>query len=168
MFGYLLPLVSPEWQLCLKLKDNLTLLDLLKLRPTDEAFLLTYLQIKGEESLMPEAVQGSLRKRGRKRGYASLSDNTNIFITQLEEVVQRRKACLRVDDQTDLKGWYEAALAHAKEGTKTIVDVPAEEEEDANVPQAPNGANQSGDRRGGRSLADVMLDLGVNGEWMGI
>jgi hypothetical protein len=72
---------------------------------------------------------------------------------------------LQVEDQTDLKGWYEAALAHAKEGTKTIVDVPAEEEEDANVPQAPNGANQSGDRRGGLSLANLMLATSV---WMGI
>ena len=48
------------------------------------------------------------------------------------------------------------------------MDVSAEEEEDANIPQAPNGANQSGGRRGGHSLANVMLDLGVDGEWMGI
>ena len=79
--------------------------------------------------------------------------------------MQRRKACLQVEDQTDLKGWYEAALAHAKEGTKTIVDVPAEEEEDANVLLTPNGANQSEGRRGGHSLANVMLDVGVIGEW---
>jgi hypothetical protein len=164
IFGYLLPLVSPDWQLCLQQKDELTLLDLLKLRPADEAFLVTYLQIKGEEALVPEPIQG-LRKRGRKLGHASLSDNTQLFIAQIEEVRERRSACLVVDAQTDLKGWYEAALTHAKEGTKTIVIAPAEEEEDTNVPQEPNGANLSGGRKGGLSLADVMLGLGVNGEW---
>ena len=48
------------------------------------------------------------------------------------------------------------------------MDAPAEEEKDANVMQAPNGANQSEGRRGGHSLANVMLDFGVDGKCMGI
>jgi hypothetical protein len=50
------------------------------------------------------------------------------------------------------------------------VDALAEEEGNANVLQAPNGANQSEGRGGGHSLADVMLDfdVGVDGKWMGI
>ncbi len=48
------------------------------------------------------------------------------------------------------------------------MDALAEEEEDANVLHAPNGANQSEGRRGGHSLADVMLDFGMDAEWMGI
>jgi hypothetical protein len=48
------------------------------------------------------------------------------------------------------------------------VDALAEEEEDANVLHAPNGVNQSEGRRGGHSLADVMLDFGMDAEWMGI
>ncbi len=49
-----------------------------------------------------------------------------------------------------------------------MMDAPAEEEEDTNVLQAPTGANQSEGRGGSHSLADVMLDFGVDGKWMGI
>ena len=48
------------------------------------------------------------------------------------------------------------------------MDALAEEEEDANVLHAPNGANQSEGRRGGHSLADVMLDFGIDAERMGL
>ena len=66
MFSYLLPLVSLECQLLLRERDNLSVRDLLQLRPTNKAFLLAYLQIKGEEALKPEPVEGSV-KRGDKR-----------------------------------------------------------------------------------------------------
>jgi hypothetical protein len=161
MFGYLLPLVSPEWQISLKLKDNLTVKDLLQLRPTDEAFLLAYLQIKGEEALNPEPVEGSKISRGRKRGYASLSDNTDIFVAKRREVVQRRKSCLRVEDP-ELNGWYEAAFTHAMEGRRTGMDVPAESEERANFPQQQAGEDESEDH----SQAYDLIDLGANGAWM--
>ena len=152
--------------MCLKVKDNMTFLDLLKLQPTDEAFLLTYLEVKGREALMPEPLQGSELKRGRKRGHRSLSDNTSLYIAQLKEVIQRR-TCLREEDQNDLNNWYKAAFTHAKEGAKTIVDARDDNEEDANMREAADGANRRKERPGKISLADVMGELGV-GEWTGV
>ena len=159
MFGYLLPLVSPEWQLLLRERDNLSVRDLLQLRPTDKAFLLAYLQIKGEEALKPEPVEGSVIKRGQKRGYASLSDNTALFIAKRGEVLKHRIACLR---PAELNGWYEAAFTHAMEGMPTGMDVPAEDEETANFPQQQNGEDESVDH----SLDNDLIDLGADGAWM--
>jgi hypothetical protein len=162
MFGYLLPIVSPEWQLLLRERDNLSVRDLLQLRPTDEAFLLAYLQIKGEEALKPEPVKGSVKKRGRKRGYASLSDNTALFIAKRGEVLKRRRACLQVEDPTEFNGWYEAAFTHAMEGMPTGMDVPAEDEETSNFPQQQNGEDESVYH----SLDNDLIDLGADGAWM--
>jgi hypothetical protein len=49
-----------------------------------------------------------------------------------------------------------------------MMDAPADEEEDANVLQAPTGANQSEGRGGSQSLSDKrMKGLGaMDGSWM--
>ncbi len=165
MFGYLLPLVSPEWLLFLKVREGLSVEDLLVLRPTEEAFLLTYLQVKGHEALVPDPVEGSQLRRGRKRGYKSLSDNTSLYLTVVGEVVERRNACRGEDAQNDLKEWYEAAFTHAQEASKAMRDLPAEDEEHDNVLQVTEGANRKEGSRGGHSIAQVMSELGVNGNW---
>ena len=95
-----------------------------------------------------------------------MSDNTSLYIAQLKEVIQLW-TCLREDDQNDLNNWYNAAFAHAKEGTKTVVDARDDKEEDANMREAADGANQRKERPGKISQADVMGELGV-GELTGV
>ncbi len=91
-----------------------------------------------------------------------MSDNTALFIAKRGEVLKRRRACLRVEDPTELNGWYEAAFTHAMEGMPTGMDVPAEDEERANFPQQQNGEDESEDH----SLDNDLIDLGADGAWM--
>ena len=150
----------------LRVREGLSVEDLLLLRPTDEAFLLAYLQVKGQEGLVPDLVQGAQQKRGRKRGFKSLSDNTSVYLTLLGDVVERRNACKGKDDQNDLKGWYKAAFTHAKEACKEMMDLPEEEEGyDDDMLQVPEDANVKKGGRGDQSIASVMHALGVNGNW---
>ncbi len=76
-----------------------------------------------------------------------------------------RGSCRGENAQYDLKEWYEAAFTHVQEASKAMRDLPAEDEEHDNVLQVPEGAHRNEGSSGGHSLAQVLSELGVNGNW---
>jgi hypothetical protein len=161
LFAKLLPILSPDWRRVVSHKEQLVLSDILqKINPSDEAFLLQWLEVKEEEVLRAEptvtntvTLSGTGKKRGRKKGNKSLSESSNLLYTpMIQQVVERRKLCGSPSGSGN-NSWYTAALEAAKAGAAVAIRYDAEEEE----PPQINDEDGTGEQQS--CVGDHMYEL---------